>query len=327
MQPMISIIVPVYNVQDYVRECMDSLVNQTLKNIEIVLVDNGSRDGSTQIINEYAQRDDRIRIVTLEQNQGMPKARNIGLEVATGEYIAFVDSDDLCDITMYEKLYHQAKRFDADIVTCNVLRFTEDWRKGTDHHPEIWYSETDRATPITGCPEQFMEQAAWAKILKHSYIKKLPYKFTAGSVCCEDVPACTHVFLNTDKIALVNETLYFYRNRPNSLSNRMNKKYTEDFVWAMKQQNEIIKALEFHDDLTMGIIVEMRFLLANHILSKMQKKDVPHYFDHMKHAFREEDRRYLHKFFEAFPHSEKLFDGILSSDKRVYGKLKRLHIF
>lgn len=327
IKPIVSVIVPVYNVQDYVNECVESLVNQTLTELEIILIDNGSQDGSSDIIQGYAKNDSRIRIIKLEKNQGMPRARNIGLEVATGEYIAFVDSDDACDLTMYEKLYHQAQRFDADVVTCNVLRFERDWHKGYDHHPEAWYAETDKAMPITSCPEQFMEQAAWAKLLRHSYIKSLPYKFTDGSVCCEDVPACTHIFLGTNRIAIVNEALYFYRNRPTSLSNKMNKQYTHDFVWAMQQQNTIIAQKGFHDEFTFGYIVEMRFLLANHILSKMREEDVPDYFENMNKVFKREDERYLEHYFSVFPLSKVLFDGICNSDTRVYTKLKRTGAF
>lgn len=319
--PKVSVIVPVYNVEKYIVECMDSLVGQTLKDIEIVLVDNGSKDGSSGIIQEYAREDPRIKIIKLEVNQGMPRARNIGLSHATGEYIAFVDSDDLCDMTMYEKMYLKAKKFDADVVTCNVLRFVTDWRKGSDHHPEVWYMDTSHAMPITSCPEQFMEQAAWAKIMKHTYVKSLPYKFTPGSVCCEDVPACTYLFLNTSRIALVNETLYFYRNRPDSLSNNMNRNYTNDFVWAMTQQSKIISECGFHDELTQSIIVQMRFLLANHIISKMKKEDVAHYFDNMYKVFKKEDAVYLEGFFNSFPNSKCLFDAIMARNAKSYKAL------
>lgn len=318
--PNVSIIVPVYNVEKYIVECMDSLVGQTLKNIEIVLVDNGSEDASSGIIQWYAKKDKRIKIIKLESNQGLAKARNIGLSHATGEYIAFVDSDDLCDVTMYEKMYRKAKHLNADVVTCNVLRFEKDWRDGTDHHPEAWYIETNQAMPITSCPEQFMEQAAWAKIMRHAYIRTLSYKFTPGSVCCEDVPACTHLFLNTSRIAIVNETLYFYRNRPDSLSNNMNRNYTNDFIWAMTQQNNIINECGFHDDLTWGFIVQMRFLLANHIISKMKKEDVNHYFENMHNVFKKDDAKYLAAFFGAFPTSKLLFEAILERNAKKYSK-------
>lgn len=323
-KPKVSIIVPVYNVEAYIEECVESLINQSLKEIQIVLVDNGSLDGSSKIIQHYASQDNRIEIIKLNINQGMPRARNVGLNVVVGEYIAFVDSDDLCDVTMFDKLYKQAKRFDADIVTCNVLRFIDDWRKGVDHHPEHWYYETERAMPITSCPEQFMEQAAWAKILRREYIENLPYKFTEGSVCCEDVPACTHAFLNTSKIALVNETLYFYRNRPNSLSNHMNYKYTDDFIYAMLEQDKIIHEKGFDDELTLANIVEMRFLLANHIITKMEKRYWKHYFYNIKQVFKTEDRQYLKKFFKVFPDSELLFNAIMTSNLKLYKRVLRL---
>ena len=311
VQSKVSIIVPVYNVEAYIVECMESLINQTLRDIEIILIDNGNKDRASNIIQEYASRDDRIRIIKLEENQGMPRARNIGLSTATSEYIAFVDSDDLCDITMYEKLYAQAKRFDADVVTCNVLRFSNNWKEGTDHHPEIWYMETERATPITGCPEQFMEMAAWAKISKREYIKKVNYQFTAGSVFCEDVPGCTRLFLNTDKIAIVNETLYFYRNRPGSLSNHMGRKHIDCFIWAMKQQDKILNQQCFSDELTMYYIINARFLLANHILSKIKRKDRKYFFENIGKIFNKEHVRHIEMYKESFPDANTIIDSIV----------------
>lgn len=303
---LISIIVPVYKVENYIEECMESLVNQTIHNIEIILIDNGNKDRASDIIKEYASNDARIRIIKLEENQGMPKARNIGLAAATGEYIAFVDSDDLCDITMFEKLYKQAKKFDADVVTCNVLRFSDDWRKGTDHHPESWYTGTNSATPITGCPEQFMEMAAWAKISKRSYIEQLDYRFTEGSVFCEDVPACTQLFLNANRIAIVNETLYFYRNRQGSLSNHMDRKHIDCFVWAMQKQDELIKKSDFSDELTLYYIINARFLLANHIMTKIPRKDYRYFFDSLGYVFSKKDIPFIEGYTENFALAKKI---------------------
>lgn len=314
----VSIIVPVYNVENYVQECIDSLVNQTLKDLQIILIDNGSVDKSSSIIESYARNDSRIEIVKFEKNQGMPNARNAGLKKASGEYVAFVDSDDLCDITMFEKMYRQAKKYNADAITCNVIRFSESTAEGFDHHPNAWYCECDKVMPITCFPEQFMEQAAWAKLIRRKYLEKIDYKFTPGSLCCEDVPAATKIFLNTKRICTLNEGLYYYRDRPGSLSQSMHRKHIDDFIWAMQRQDEIIESMNFDDELTISYIVEMRMLLAIHLLSRMKKEDICYYFEKMKNVFQKYDGTYLDRFWSIYPQSHRIYKLIMDSGYKVY---------
>ena len=118
----VSIIVPVYNVEKYLRQCVDSIVNQSLKEIEIICINDGSTDNSLQILEGYAQRDKRIKIIN-KRNEGLSTARNTGMEYATGEYIGFVDSDDFINEKMYENLYKNAKSNKSDIVMCPAYVF------------------------------------------------------------------------------------------------------------------------------------------------------------------------------------------------------------
>lgn len=113
--PKVSVIVPIYNVEKYLDRCMESLLNQTLKDIEIIMVDDGSPDNCPQMCDEYAKKDRRIKVVH-KKNGGLSDARNAGLKVATGEYVAFVDSDDYQSLNTYEELYHQAESGDYDVV-------------------------------------------------------------------------------------------------------------------------------------------------------------------------------------------------------------------
>ena len=114
----VSIIVPVYNTQAYLKECLDSLINQTLKEIEIIIINDGSTDNSINIIKEYEEKDNRIKLIDKE-NEGQSATRNKGLEQASGEYVAFVDSDDYIDLNMYENLYDSARKNKADLVICD----------------------------------------------------------------------------------------------------------------------------------------------------------------------------------------------------------------
>jgi len=121
---MVSIIIPVYNTDKYLSKCLDSIVNQTLTDIEIIIVNDGSTDKSATIVDEYAKRDSRI-ITIHQKNAGQSSARNAGLDIATGEYIGFVDADDWVDINMYEFLYAAAKKYDADIAVCGRKGISE----------------------------------------------------------------------------------------------------------------------------------------------------------------------------------------------------------
>lgn len=115
----LSIIVPVYKVEKYIRRCLDSIINQTFTDFELILVDDGSPDTSGEICEGYAKKDERIRVIH-QENKGLSGARNTGVEVSKGEYIGFVDSDDWIELEMYEKLITAAEKYGADIVKCGL---------------------------------------------------------------------------------------------------------------------------------------------------------------------------------------------------------------
>ena len=123
--PQVSVIVPVYKAERYLQRCVDSLVRQTLRDIEIILVDDGSPDGCPALCDQLASEDSRIRVVHKE-NGGLSSARNAGLCVATGKYVGFVDSDDDVELDMYEKLVQKAEQYAADFVMCDYRRILSD---------------------------------------------------------------------------------------------------------------------------------------------------------------------------------------------------------
>ena len=123
--PKVSVIIPVYNTELYLRQCLDSVVNQTLRDIEIICVDDGSTDGSMEILREYQAKDDRIKILSQEKSNA-GSARNLGLSIAEGEYLSFLDSDDFFELTMLEHMFACAKSGNADIVICEMKVYYED---------------------------------------------------------------------------------------------------------------------------------------------------------------------------------------------------------
>ena len=136
----VSIIVPVYNVENYLRECLDSLIHQTLKEVDIVCVNDGSTDSSPAILQEYAARDSRIRIIS-QENGGYGKAMNQGLDAALGEYIGIVEPDDYVDLHMFQDLYETAKMHNLDFVKADFFRFT----KAADGSERLEYEPLDRS--------------------------------------------------------------------------------------------------------------------------------------------------------------------------------------
>ena len=118
-QPLISVIIPVYGVEKYIAQCLDSIINQTYKNLEVIVVNDGTKDRSAEIAKEYATKDSRIKVYDF-QNGGLSVARNRGLEIATGDYISYIDSDDWLDTKMYETLLKAAMKNDADMVKCGI---------------------------------------------------------------------------------------------------------------------------------------------------------------------------------------------------------------
>ena len=135
MDSLISIIVPVYNVELYLNECINSIRNQTYKNLEIILIDDGSTDNSGKICDEYAKIDSRI-VVIHKENKGVTSARKVGVEIANGKYIGFVDSDDYIDKEMYKNMLKKILETDADFIDCGCIRFSD---SNNIYYPKNFY--------------------------------------------------------------------------------------------------------------------------------------------------------------------------------------------
>ncbi|WML37747.1 glycosyltransferase [Clostridium sp. OS1-26] len=272
--PSVSIVVAMYKVEQYLRECIDSLVNQTLEDIEIIFVDNGSPDNSADIVKEYMLIDSRIRLIRLSENCLLPGARNAGQQVARGKYVAHVDGDDVCKQDMYEKLYLKAEELGADIVACSAYCFSENVDNYYLHRPLEWFRNSDVILPVTQRPEMFLEPAAWNKLFRRTYIESIGMKFTEGSSFGDEIPGMTKAFIETDKIAVVQEALYFYRiKREGSITSKMRKEYIDSIIYALSEQKRILMEHNFSDVNTMTFIVEFKILVMCYVLSGLSSKD------------------------------------------------------
>lgn len=219
MEPLISVIVPVYKVEQYLDECVQSIINQTYKNLEIILVDDGSPDRCPEMCDEYARQDSRIKVIHKE-NGGLSSARNAGLDVATGEYIGFVDSDDFIDKEMYEKLLNAFKGGEAIFAAkCNHIRFAN----GQFIPQKWWPNKIDCILP----PEKFLlsivsdnvSHIVWDMLIQR---KNMYVRFAEGK-SNEDLLFNYHLGYYVEKhnlsLRLLTEELYFYRDIEGSISN------------------------------------------------------------------------------------------------------------
>lgn len=226
LSDLISVIVPIYRVEEYLDECVASVVNQTYRNLEIILVDDGSPDHCPQMCDEWAVRDSRIKVIH-KVNGGLSDARNAGIEIATGEYIAFVDSDDFITPDMLEKLHAALVKADADIAACGILTCEGEkqtaWGcRDTVGTPKQIYAllYNDTAYPV----------AAWNKLYRRSCWETL--RFPVGKTC-EDAFTTYQLIHNARRIVMIPEALYCYRIRPGSImtSAFSLKKMDEEAAW------------------------------------------------------------------------------------------------
>ncbi len=212
----VSIIVPVYNVEEYLSKCLTSITNQTLKDIEIICVNDGSTDNSLAILNEFAKKDSRIKVIN-ETNNGVAKTRNIGIEKATGEYIGFVDSDDYIDLDYFEKLYSSATQNNSDIAIASILKHKRFFnRYNAKYTKEEIAVDIQDKIKLCGDKKHFFFYA-WNKIYKSSLIKENNIKFSEGQIY-EDVMFAIKALYYSNKIISVAGTKYHYVEHKNSLT-------------------------------------------------------------------------------------------------------------
>ena len=214
--PLVSVIVPVYNVELFLAECLDSVVGQTLRDIEIVCVNDASTDGSLAILHQYAARDPRVRVIDKPTNEGLSVTRNVGMAAATGRYLLFVDSDDFVDTDLCRKAYECAEHAVADLV---IYDFAEFWTKeelgGKRRQPSRLegIDLTNKAALLA------LNAYAWTKLVRASHVRALGLQFPDG-LTYEDQPFHWALLTRTDRVALLPERLCFYRQRQGSIGYR-----------------------------------------------------------------------------------------------------------
>jgi glycosyltransferase involved in cell wall biosynthesis len=212
MSSLISIIVPVYKIEPYLRKCLNSIVRQTYENLEIILVDDGSPDNCGGICDEYAALDSRIKVIH-QKNRGLSAARNAGLKIASGEYIGFTDSDDWIDADMFETLYKGSLEYRADITICGYYFVKGNKYREVREEHTVLYGREDAMHHLL-LDETFTNHA-WNKLYRRELFKDIYYP---DGRTYEDIATTYKLFEKADRVVFLNSCKYYYLQRDDSIS-------------------------------------------------------------------------------------------------------------
>ena len=248
----LSIIVPVYGVEKYIDKCLNSLVKQSLKEIEVIVVNDGTKDNSQKIIDKYVKKyPDKIKSY-IKENGGQGSARNYGLEKANGEYIGYVDSDDFVEKDMYKKLYNKAKENNYDIVVCGNYNVSEDYQnKNIDTFINNYNTDLEKIF--------FGKMAVWNKIYKRDILIKNKLEFKE-KVWYEDLAFTLKAIMNSNTFAFIDEPLYDYLIREGSTMNNSNVQRNLEILDAF---NDILSYIQHNKK--EEYFSKIEFLAIDHI--------------------------------------------------------------
>ncbi|MEI0489937.1 glycosyltransferase family 2 protein [Brachyspira pulli] len=284
----VSIIIPIYNAEQYLEECLNSVVNQTLKEIEIICINDCSTDSSLKILEEYAKKDNRIKIFHTEKSSGGPATgRNMGIEKSSGEYIAFIDSDDYIDQRFYEELYKTAKKYNADIINnLNIIEYYENGKykncfchiNNYDKKAKLEYKIIFNKNAIMEHNKFFLGWVIWNKLYKKSFIIDNNMKFIIAPSGYEDGSEdwAFNIELITKKpIAVCNHKFpYFYRIRNDSLS----RNYISILPICYRAETIINNKLQCVDEEYKKIIISKMVEHINSIFNDIKCRNETNYY-------------------------------------------------
>lgn len=249
----VSIIVPVYQVEKYIRQCVDSILAQTFTDFELILVDDGSKDQSGQICDEYARMDTRVKVIHKE-NGGLSDARNKGMDQASGNYFMFVDSDDYIAPTMIECLYESILNENADIAVCNYLYYFENDRKKN-------FATNIKSEVLSGAEIFYNRKnernygiwtVAWNKLYKSETFGKIRFRFGKYH---EDEFWANDIYQMDIKVVMIPECLYYYRQRDNSIMGKKSIARNFDIIEALQERIFVYLKEEKYTDQAYKVLV------------------------------------------------------------------------
>lgn len=303
--PLVSIIIPVYNVNNYLRRCLDSVVGQTYQKLEIILVDDGSTDNSGKICDEYAQIDNRI-IVVHKINGGLSDARNVGIDIASGKYIAFIDSDDFVSTKYIQILLEEIMKKNADIAICKYVKGSrDDFVKENNKKRKIKCFKSVEMLKNWHGKYKHVETVAWNKLYKLSLFKENNISYPQGYYN-EDVQT-THLLINkADNIILIDEVLYYYFQRKDSITGAISEKKIEDNIYSQKVRMSFFSGNNYQDSYERLLIKLLKYYMLMFFETDSEKMKIKLY----------------KKFMEEKPIVEK-YKKLIISDKILFNLFEK----
>lgn len=312
MNDCISVIVPVYKVEKYLKRCIDSIISQTYKNLEIILVDDGSPDNCGKICDEYAKKDDRIKVIH-QTNSGLSMARNAGLDIAQGEFIGFVDSDDYIHPQMYEIFYRSITKNNADMVFSNYKQSEIDYFEHNliKEYNEKIYEKTDIVDMC--CTDKSRIMVAWNKLYRKRIFNEIRY---TPEVACEDAYILIDILGECQKISYIDEELYYYsiEREDSIMREKYNFKMLKDELKAYK------KMIDFFEDNSISNL----YIDYNWVYFKYITKIREHYYKIKKHFSNRKD--VLYKLSSEYLQRYNLYGRNIIKNKKIRNKQDKFYL-
>ncbi|WP_198294937.1 glycosyltransferase family 2 protein [Brachyspira pilosicoli] len=294
----VSVIVPVYNVEDYLIECLTSIINQTLKEIEIICIDDCGTDNSINILKEYAKKDDRIRIISHKENKGLGPARNTGIKESKGEYISFIDSDDYISKDYLENLYNTIIKYDTDIVsTINIKRvvgeaislYSININKYLSIFQKIFKKNHFEGISNANIKDEkentknYPFVVAWNKLYKRSFLLDNDLFFMDIKKGSEDEDFYQRVLLNSPSISYNHKSIYYYRERNYSLT----EKYCSDPNFIINNISLMQNSINYCKEKTPDLLNDLYIRIYELMISKFHQN-----------IYQEDNYIHIHNFFK-----------------------------
>jgi len=311
MEGLISIIVPVYNVEQYLEKCVKSIINQTYKTIEIILVDDGSTDNSGKICEELKEKDERIKVIHKE-NGGLSDARNVGLKIANGVYIGFVDSDDYIKEDMFETLYNLNKKHNSEISIVSYYEYYNDKlisvrkSEGVKEYDKI---EAMREILI----DQNIQSYAWNKLFKKELFDGLEFPTNKNF---EDIATTLLLFERANKVVLLEDPKYCYVRRADSIVGKRNYKTYKDYLDVIYDKYKYLDGKYEELDLYNAYNFVINMIWVYTIIVAFDLEDVYLEFEKIYSLFEELVRRYGNKITDKLDNYNKSVLYMMLLDKK-----------
>lgn len=239
-KPLLSVIIPVYGVEKYISECLESIINQTYKNLEIIVINDGTKDNSSFIAKQYADKDKRIHVYDFE-NGGISVARNRGVELATGKYIAFVDSDDKIHPNMYTDMINKLEEHSLDLIKCGIIEFGNKIKKIISFNEEEYFDGKNKI--FNKYFDGLLWVVVWNAVYKASIVKKVLFP---KNVIHEDNYSAGMYLFFSEKVGCINKNYYYYRYNANGITNGKNTRPLDKYI-SIKKLCDDLSAHRFNN--------------------------------------------------------------------------------